>query len=57
MNSPYTDGFSGFEYKKDLYRIKAYLDNALDKAPTFADEDKWLEEFNTEQAFDKLGAE
>jgi hypothetical protein len=44
-SSPYNDGFTAFEFKKDLYQIKSIIDHALNKAPNFGDlEQQWLTE-------------
>lgn len=41
-SSPYNDGFTGFELKKDLYQIKEILDTAISRSPTFYGEQEWL---------------
>lgn len=47
-SSPYTDGLTSFELKKDLYQIKDLIDTALAEAPRFGDlEEQWLK--NREQ--------
>lgn len=44
-SSPYNDGFTAFEFKKDLYQIKFAVDHALQKAPDFGQmEQQWLTE-------------
>ncbi len=44
-SSPYNDGFTAFEFKKDLYQIKYMIDHALKTAPNFGDmEQQWLTE-------------
>ena len=43
-SSPYNDGFTSFELKKDLYQIKEILDNAISRSPTFYGEQEWLTE-------------
>lgn len=41
--SPYNDGFTAFELKKDLYQIKELVDKALSSSPNFGDiEQTWL---------------
>jgi hypothetical protein len=41
--SPYNDGFTAFELKKDLYQIKELVDHALNSSPNFGDlEQEWL---------------
>lgn len=43
--SPYNDGFTAFECKKDLYQIKDIIDHALSEAPDFGElEQRWLTE-------------
>jgi len=42
-SSPYNDGFTAFELKKDLYQIKDLIDQALTRAPNFGElEQQWL---------------
>jgi hypothetical protein len=43
-SSPYNDGFTQFELKKDLYQIKEILDLAIYQCPKFAGEENWLTE-------------
>lgn len=44
-SSPYNDGFTAFEFKKDLYQIKFAIDHALKMAPNFGEmEQQWLTE-------------
>lgn len=52
--SGYNDGFVQWGCKKDLHRIKFQIDNLLNQCPTFAGEDKWLEEQAKLQTWDKL---
>lgn len=42
MTSPYTDGFTSFEIKKELYEIKFALDQILKDSPIFSGEQEWL---------------
>jgi diphthamide biosynthesis methyltransferase len=43
--TPYNDGFTAFECKKDLHQLKQIIDNALAEAPDFGDlEQQWLQE-------------
>jgi len=44
LNSKYNDGFTQWEIKKDLYRLKSLLDSIMKTAPTFVDEDEFLRE-------------
>jgi hypothetical protein len=42
-SSPYNDGFTAFELKKDLYQIKELVDQALSSSPNFGElEQQWL---------------
>jgi hypothetical protein len=44
-SSPYNDGFTAFELKKDLYQIKDLVETAISSAPSFGElETKWLTE-------------
>ena len=38
------DGFTQFEIKKDLYRLKWLIDNIMKDAPEFSGEKEFLEE-------------
>jgi hypothetical protein len=43
-NSPYNDGFTSFEFKKELYLLKNIIDNSLKDAPDFGELEKdWLQ--------------
>jgi hypothetical protein len=43
--SPYNDGFTAFELKKELYLVKEIVDRAMEQSPNFGDmEDQWLQE-------------
>ena len=43
--SLYNDGFTSFEFKKDLYQIKDIVDQALNSSPNFGEMEKqWLKE-------------
>ena len=41
VSSPYNDGFTGAEIKKDLYEIKCFLDERYKTLPRFAGEEEW----------------
>lgn len=44
-STPYNDGFTAFECKKDLYQLKQIVDRALAEAPCFGNlETQWLTE-------------
>jgi hypothetical protein len=42
--SPYNDGFTAFEIKKDLWELKHVIDRAIKNTPTFFGEEEWLTE-------------
>jgi len=42
--SPYNDGWSSFEIKKDLWELKSIIDQAIKNTPTFSGEEEWLTE-------------
>jgi len=43
--SPYNDGFTAFNLKKELYLIKDIVDQAFEDAPNFGELEKdWLTE-------------
>jgi hypothetical protein len=44
LHHPGNDGFTQFEIKKDLHRIKWLIDEIIADAPTFAGEDEFLKE-------------
>ena len=44
LHHPGNDGFTQFEIKKDLHKIKWMLDEIMKDAPTFAGEDEFLKE-------------
>jgi hypothetical protein len=41
-SSPYNDGFTGFELKKELYEIKFFVDQLVANSPNFYGEEEWL---------------
>ena len=43
-SSPYNDGYTAFEIKKELYEIKFALDQILKDSPRFCGEEEWLTE-------------
>jgi len=44
LHSPYNDGFTTFEIKKDLHKLKWLLDEIMADSPTFAGEEEFLKE-------------
>jgi len=45
MKSNYNDGYTQLYYKNKLLLIKEELDRALKNAPTFQDEEKYIESY------------
>lgn len=54
VNSPYNDGITAFEIKKDLYKIKFFLDQQLSKASKFQGEEEFLKECEQKMIWDTL---
>lgn len=44
LHHPGNDGFTQFEIKKDLHKIKWLIDEIIADAPTFAGEEEFLKE-------------
>jgi len=44
LNSPYNDGFTQWEIKKDLYYIKFLLEDIIERSGTFTGEEEFLKE-------------
>jgi hypothetical protein len=44
LHSSKNDGFTQWEIKKDLYKLKWTLDQIMKDSPTFVDEDEFLKE-------------
>ncbi len=44
LNSKYNDGFTQFEIKKDLHKLKWLIDEIMKDSPTFAGEDEFISE-------------
>ena len=44
MHSGYNDGFTTWEIKKDLHRIKWLLDEIMADSPTYSEEKEFLDE-------------
>lgn len=42
--SPYNEGFTAFDLKKELYELKFFIDQELKSCPDFAGEKEWLTE-------------
>ena len=54
LNSPYNDGFTTFEIKKDLHKLKWLLDEIIADSPTFAGEDEFLKEHDQKKMWRTL---
>ena len=54
VNSRFRDGFTQFEIKKDLYRLKWILDDYFAKAPVFAGEEEWVQEMLQKRVWEIL---
>lgn len=52
--SPYNDGWTQFEIKKDLYKIKWLVDAILKDSDNFAGEQEFLKEHEQKQVWRKL---
>lgn len=52
--SPYNEGFTSWELKKELYDIKWLLDEMLKRQPTFSGEEQWLEEQDKRKVWSEL---
>jgi hypothetical protein len=44
LRSPYNDGYTTFEIKKDLHKLKWLLDEIMADSPTFSGEEEFLKE-------------
>lgn len=55
INDSRNDGFTTFEMKKDLYRLKFHLDAVLKRSPKFYGEEDWLEKEAERQVWIMLG--
>ena len=50
----YETGFITWEYKKQLWELKWFVDEALEKCSTYAGEAEWIAEQETDRAFQKI---
>ena len=55
--SPYNEGFTSFELKKELYEIKFLVDQQLKSCGDFAGEKEWLQEREKEHIIKLLKEE
>jgi hypothetical protein len=44
LSSAYNDGFTQWEIKKDLYKLKWLLDSIIKSSPTFTEEEQFISE-------------
>lgn len=44
LHSPRNDGFTQWEIKKDLYKLRWMLDQIMKESPTFVDEEEFVKE-------------
>jgi hypothetical protein len=54
MHDPNIDGFNGWGCKKKIYQVYWQAKKALENAPEYADEDKFLHEHNKKEIEQKL---
>lgn len=54
INSPYNDGYTAFEVKKDLYKIKWLIEEILNDSAYLSGEDEWVEEQSKQQMWRNL---
>lgn len=54
LRSSYNDGFTQWELKKDLYKIKWLIDSILEDSPTFEPEEQFLKEYTKKVVWRKL---
>jgi hypothetical protein len=52
MNSPHNDGYTTWEIKKDLYRIKFLVDQIIASSSSYVGEEEWLDEESKKVAFE-----
>ena len=53
-NAPQNDGFTQWGAKKDLYKIKWIVDDAIKRCSEFAPEQQWLKEQEQKKIMDLL---
>ena len=54
LNSPRNDGFTSFEIKKDLHKLKWLIDEIMADSPTFAGEEEFLKEHDQKKMWRTL---
>ena len=54
LNSHYNDGFTLWEIKKDLHKLKWLLDEIMKDSPTFSMEDEFIKEHEQKVMWKRL---
>jgi hypothetical protein len=55
INSPYNDGFTGWEIKRELYEIKWILDRILKESNSYGEiEQRYLDEVEKQKIIEEL---
>ena len=54
LHSPHNDGFTTFEIKKDLHKLKWLLDEIMADSPTFSGEEEFLKEHDQKKMWRTL---
>ena len=54
INNMYNDGFTQFEIKKDLYKLKYTLDRVIKNSVTFVGEEEFLKEIEQKMIWETL---
>jgi len=55
LNSPYNDGFTGWEIKRELYEIKFLLDEILKESASFGEiEERYLDQVDKAKVWREL---
>lgn len=55
VNSPYNDGFTGWEIKRELYEIKWLLDRMLKNSNTYGEiEQRYLDQVEKNRIIEEL---
>ena len=55
INSPYNDGFTGWELKRELYEVKWILDRILKQSNTYGEiEQRYLDQIEKNKIIEEL---
>lgn len=54
LNSPHNDGFTQWEIKQDLYKVKFLVDEILKSSPEFVGETEFLEQHQKQLMWKEL---